>query len=203
MKFANPDRQAFYDELLAKGTEPGFAESLASWRKFGATPAERTLGAGGTERPFHEMVGTGDPLSGVDPRFREYTLSELRRNGIGDLAGKRYVSGLAQFVGDPRAVVGSRSEMAAVIAERGYSSEGLVRARGRETSDPTTADQVYTVADSVVHKMLRDYWRQHPDQAQDAVAHPAQARRIFEDLREFLSGRGSCPLPDWKGPDLQ
>jgi hypothetical protein len=59
------------------------------------------------------------------------------RNGV-DINGKVYVSGLANYLGDPRAWVSGRDDVRRVLEERGWSSQGAVNVKGREADvDPS------------------------------------------------------------------
>lgn len=52
------------------------------------------------------------------------------------VTGKKYVSGLAAFPGDPEAWVDSRGDVERLLTKRGWGSEGTINVRPRESENP-------------------------------------------------------------------
>lgn len=66
----------------------------------------------------------------------------------GNTNGKRYLSGLANFPGDPEAWVSGRDDVKRLLEKRGWASEGAVTVAARESIEPP--EPRYDVADDIV-----------------------------------------------------
>jgi len=191
MRFESKARQARYEQLLAVNHDPELSFKLASWAKLPGEPGGG-FGVTGTERPVTGWLGTGDPLAGVAGDAREYVRAQLAARGATDLSGKRYMPGLAAFVGDPEALVSTRSDIQNVCERRGYGAEGLCKARVRERSVPCSHEcGEYTVSEKSVNDRLAGLYNDHPELQRKHTKNPAEQKRFVESLAERLSGRGS------------
>jgi hypothetical protein len=86
---------------------------------------------------FQEMLDTGQaPTLVTDNTFWEgqwernaylghLHAEQAKKSGV-DITGKSYVSGLAEYPGDPRAFVSGRGDIRRICEERGYGCEGAV-----------------------------------------------------------------------------
>jgi hypothetical protein len=185
--FACPRRQEFYEALIREGAHPPFAESLASWRRFPGSPPESSLGAAGTEQSF--FSATEDPLSGVHPFHREYVRKKLAENGATDLNGKKYLAQLANFAGDPAAVVGSRTDIRNVLESRGWGCDGLVKVRAAERDQPLTHESgPYQVAPGLVEERLQAMEQADSEMAALHRANPRARADAFERVSNEMSG---------------
>ncbi len=73
-----------------------------------------------------------------NPSQGDYYRKLVEANG-GSMKGKRYISGLAAFPGDPKACVDSRGEAQKLLEERGWGSEGTINVKPRETQEAPEA----------------------------------------------------------------
>lgn len=128
--------QALYVAMRIDGASHAMAEMLAlASPPMSNTDREFLQGQGGCYDQFggNELVG-------------DYYKAQAARAGV-DTTGAVYLSGLAAFPGDPKAWVRGRGDAQRVLEERGWSSEGSVRVRGRE---PEPADRKWTAAPDLV-----------------------------------------------------
>ncbi len=68
----------------------------------------------------------------------------------GSVQGKKYISQLARFPGDPEAWVSGRGDVQKVIDERGWGCDGAVKAKVREAESPPVPGP--EVADDIVER---------------------------------------------------
>jgi hypothetical protein len=78
-------------------------------------------------KQFANASGQGDHYRGVAESMGAST------------TGKKYLSGLARFPGDPEAWVDSRGDVERVLTKRGWGSEGTVNVKPRETQEAPEA----------------------------------------------------------------
>lgn len=79
------------------------------------------------------------------PKQGDFYAREAKRRGLKSVKGKRYLSQLARYPGDPRAFVSGRGDVQKVCEERGWGCEGLVSVAPveKEKSPPTAvADDI-------------------------------------------------------------
>src|SRR6516225_9010901 len=109
----HPAIQAEYERLRAAGESHTIAEMLAY-----AQPP----GVNNTDRAFMEGKGCGEQFEGQD------VIGDLYAQNLRDLGGspkgKRYLHGLAEFPGDPRAWVSGLGEAKAYAESRGWGIRG-------------------------------------------------------------------------------
>lgn len=146
------------------------------------------------EARLTEMLSTGDTphcisdqtyMKGHDngsqfaknPQFGNYYRHITEQHG-GSTKGKRYISGLARFPGDPEAWVTGRDDVRRVIEGRpGWSCQGAVDIDGRKNS-PAPAPAV-EVADDLLNKYT----------AQVACSLPDPEHIDLVDLKEQVKDR--------------
>jgi hypothetical protein len=97
-----------------------------------------------------------------------------------DVTGKVYMSGLAEYPGDPRAWISDRAEAKKVVEERGWNAEGAFSVKSPREAPPPSVD----MADEVVDNL-----------AMSAVEkEPALAEKPVEEVRETIKSRHK---PHW------
>jgi hypothetical protein len=160
-----------YDRCIANGCSPALAEMLAA-RKF--------PGVRGTDRAF---------LQGLHAEEEDGTLLAYRRDaeaaGV-STTGKKYISGLADRPGDPRAWVSGLDDVRSVLAERGWGCTGALSVPG-DPVEPVAATPG-VVASDLVAREVRERIEADPSLAprREALAH--EVRREWsrsEALPEF------------------
>lgn len=82
---------------------------------------------------------------------RGFYLDAAREAGV-SVSGKQYYSELAAFPGDPRAWVGSRGEMTALLEERNWACEGDLKVR----REPTPPPPPVKLADDIAEEYVAD-----------------------------------------------
>jgi hypothetical protein len=88
--------------------------------------------------------------------------------------------------------------MRKVLERRGWGADGLVRTKIAERSQPASHENgQYTVANDVVEREIIEFCRRKPEAAPEVGRN---RERTFHEMREFLSGRGKCPLEGYKEP---
>lgn len=108
---------------------------------------------------FRGWQGTGGEQFGVDHQFvQDAYLGEAKRHGV-STNGKKYMHGLAEYPGDPRAWVGTRGEMVRLLEERGWGCEQLgVKPRNDSAPPPAPA-----IADDVRDELVGRYLNGVPE----------------------------------------
>ena len=112
-ELAGPTRLAFYEDLIVKGNNPGFAAMLA---------LQSPAGTKGTERAFLE--GMHNWAGDMNPGNRELLFEKAHKAGV-STQGKKYIGGLGK-PDDQMAWVATMDDVKAVCKEKGFSSEGAV-----------------------------------------------------------------------------
>jgi hypothetical protein len=93
----------------------------------------------------------------------------------GQTTGKKYLSGLAAFPGDPEAWVDSRGDVQRVLEKRGWGSEGTINTKAREVEAAPKPD----IAPDLLNKYTQ----------QVAETLPDPDRIDMNDLREQVKER--------------
>lgn len=113
-----------YIEMRLAGQSHNMAEVLAT-RKFPGFSTDDTFMKGWkTGEQFADSPALGNYYRGVAESLGVST------------QGKAYISGLAEYPGDPRAWVGGKSDVLSVARERNLNVEGMVNHTGHAT-DPS------------------------------------------------------------------
>lgn len=158
--------QAIYDQAIATGCAPKFAELLAS----------RRVNLVGTDKQFrasHKRFG--DDLA---PEHAAKVARQLRRNGVEVDSNTVYLPDMAQFEGDPRAAFRPSDGKGEIVRRCEQMGAKRDLSAGRSTMkfewekpavDPL--ESAPPVADDLVMREIRDMVRADP-----AVAHEPLAK---------------------------
>ena len=106
--------------------------------------------------------------------------------GLGaSTTGKKYISGLAAFPGDPEAWVDGRGDVEKILEKRGWGSEGTVNVKPREAKENPIRDP------HVDDKLLNEY----TNGIAERDPHPDLVDRndLKEQVRERLSPKKHKP----------
>lgn len=95
--------------------------------------------------------------------------------------GKKYISQLARFVGDPEAWVDGRGDVQRVLEKRGWGSEGSVKAKLREKEPPKPV----ALAEDLIQEKMREM----------VIKDPGLKEKPREELREKVLDKHT---PSWK-----
>lgn len=161
--------------IVSQGVDPGLAAELA--QRKAASPNLTGLVVGGRwiklclpsaadGQKFNVMVeNNSPPMSNTDREFLEGHCngSQFAHNpAIGDnyrkeceaaggsTLGRKYLSQLARFPGDPQAWVSGRGDVQKVLEERGWGCEGSVTTKGRGRVEPPP--EPIPIADHIVDR---------------------------------------------------
>ena len=140
-----------------------------------------------------DMLKSGRPPTGVsDCTFMKDTANGRQFNDCqhmgnyykhiteregGNTNGKKYLSGLARYPGDPEAWVDSRGDVERILTKRGWGCEGSINIKPRESLTPPAPGP--EVADDLLDKYT----------AQIASAQPSPHLVDTDDLREQVKER--------------
>lgn len=108
--------------------------------------------------------------SWVDVYGEEYAndvKKRLAKKGVNLKAGDEYMPELAEYRGDPKAVVpfgGARSHIKKVCEERGWACEGAVTTNHREPEyDPLADENCVPLAEDIIRTKARNMHRRNPE----------------------------------------
>jgi len=118
---SDPVIQAFYESCRESGESHSIAEMCA----FRQAPSLET------DTTFTRGFGT-DPFGGPVNSFTHRRYMQMAKAAGVSTQGKRYMSGLARYPGDPKAWVGSKGDVRRVCEKRGWGCEGAVNVKARE-----------------------------------------------------------------------
>lgn len=94
----------------------------------------------------------------------------------------RYMSQLADELGDPKAWVNTRDEVKHICEQRGYSCTGAVDVKAREPDGPDPFDEPYMVADDIVEEAVKK-------ELGDETVGQQERDDLWHKTREKFSGR--------------
>lgn len=164
----DPAVQARYVEMRRNGESHNMAEMLAT----------RSFPGFSTDDTFMRGWKTGEQFAD-NPALGNYYRQVAESQGC-STQGKAYISGLAEYPGDPRAWVGGKSDVLAVARERNLNVEGLVSHRGY-TPDPTPD---VDVAQDILF-----------DRASDFVAQGMKKDEAIAKAYDLCTGRSDLGQP--------
>lgn len=132
-----------------------------------------------TDREFLEGAHHNEEFNHGQGKWigEQYRLA-ARQAGV-NVHGKRYLSSLAKYPGDPEAWVSGRGDVRRVVEKRGWSSTGSVNVKGREHKEKLS--KKYEVADDIVDAHTRAR-RLDPEVAAKPLA------EVREDTKRKLEG---------------
>lgn len=113
--------QASYEE----SREAGESDSIARMCAFRQGPGLST------DTTFTRGFVT-DPFGGPVNTFTHKRYAAMARKAGVSISGKRYMSGLARYPGDPKAWISDRSDIKRLCERRGWGCEGAVNVKARE-----------------------------------------------------------------------
>lgn len=133
--------------------------------------------AQGTSHMLAEMFALSQPPNGVSdqtymrghcsgsqfeksPHMGNYYKHITEQHG-GNTVGKRYVSGLARFPGDPEAWITGRDDVKRLVEKRGWGCEGTVNVKAREALNPS--EPKTEVAEDLLNKYTQHVAEGLPD----------------------------------------
>ena len=130
----HPLIEAEYDRLRSEGLSHNLAEMFAL----------QTPPMSNSDREFMEGRVNGNQFE-KQAFVGDFLKAKAKAAGV-NTAGKYYMHGLAAYPGDPRAWISDRGDVARIVAERGWGSEGSVKATVRpaegEASDIGVAEDI-------------------------------------------------------------
>jgi hypothetical protein len=157
-------REEFYEELIAKGNNPGFAAMLAM---------QQPPGTKGTEKAFLEgQQHWADKLS---PVVAKKLFDAAKKAGI-STQGKKYIGGLGK-ASDPMAWISTQDDVRAVLKAKGLSSTGSInyKAPDQEFKKKALADDI--VEDYAAREVAKD-----PALAEKIKKNPKKIRELKEKI---------------------
>ncbi len=181
-----PHVQSFYEHLRRdKGQPHKLAEMLAVRR----SPMMK-----GSDRAFSEGYHNGNQFE-HNPHVGDFYRRIASQHGV-NVTGKRYMTQLAAFPGDPRAWVSGVDDVKAVVTERNMTCEGLVNHTPVEIDHSGENERVdqqfdpdkYQVADDIVEDELFDRCVESPGLYDDLKHHPQKLGDMKEEISRKASG---------------
>ncbi len=139
--------------------------------------AEQRAPHGISDCTFMKDTANGKQFAGQEHIGNAYR--ETAESMGASVTGKKYVSGLAAFPGDPEAWVDSRGDVERVLAKRGWGSEGTINVKSRQPANPHQPGPV--IAEDLLDK--------YTNQIADADDRPELVDRadLKEQVRERLA----------------
>ena len=146
-KLSNPNLTMCQHRGKMISLSPPTAESIA---RFDAMVAAGVPPAARTDREFLEGTANGRQFE-KNPAAGDFYKKEAEKRG-GSTKGRRYLSQLARFPGDPEAWVSDRHDVQKVLEGRGWGCDGSVKTPLVE-KEPITKPRV-DVADDVINEVV-------------------------------------------------
>jgi hypothetical protein len=141
----DPEIQAAYEAMLADGVSDRLAEMLAL-QSPPSSRSDREFWRGKWNQ-FEKTPHVGDA----------YKKAAEAANV--NVTGKRYLSGLARFPGDPEAWVSDRSDVQRVVQSRGWACEGIVNVKPVPLPEPP---QEVGVAEHIIDRVVAEETAKNP-----------------------------------------
>lgn len=172
-------------KIGANGYEPPERTVSDQYRMAEIINSRKCPGDGLTDRAFMEgfLTGHDDGLVGEHAQlFRE----RYRKATGGYPTGKRYMSGLARYPGDPRAWVDSIADVKKIAQEDNlnWSYAGKVMHEAREP-DKAPDDKPYAVAPDLIEKRVAKAVEANPDLKHQ----PKKLADVREKIKTKAAGR--------------
>lgn len=137
----NAQQQKDYDAMVKDGVTPRLAEMLACQQPPGARTDREFMMAECNGSQFEDTPEIGDAYAAV-----------AKAAGV-SVKGKKYLSGLAKFPGDPEAWVSGMGDAQRIIEQNGWGSQGLIN---RPVTRVAEAEQTTLAADIVEAKVQQE-----------------------------------------------
>ena len=151
----------------------GTSHSLSLMFALGQPPMSNT------DREFMEGRCNGNQFE-RHPFLGDFYKAEAQRCGV-NTTGKTYLSGLADYPGDPRAWITGRGDVQRLVEERGWGCEGAVKVKATNFAE---CGGKYQVADAIVEEQVGRVMASAPEPRDLNV----------EDVREQVVNKLS---PNW------
>lgn len=97
------------------------------------------------------LVGSNEQFAN-NPQIGDFYKQEAEKRGQ-SVKGKKYLSSLAAFPGDPEAWVDGRGDVQRVLEKRGWGSDGSVKVKAQESRE---APKEIAIADDIVDNQVRN-----------------------------------------------
>lgn len=147
--YENPALQSRYEELRAAGNDDRFAQMLTE---------QCPPGLKGTERAFSQGRNGGQDIDSWPPFIRDKLVADAKRRGI-SLQNKMYISGLAEYGCDSRALVSSGDEVVARAKAMNKHVAGAVN----HTAVDLPAPPSVLMAEDLVQESIGHMIKANPD----------------------------------------
>lgn len=145
-------------ELLEETTDQGQIDHYETCRRYGASHKLALMfalaQAPGLVTDATYMAGHHDSGFGKNPttaKMGDFYAAQAKKHGMTNLTGKRYLSSLARFSGDPDAWVSGRGDIKRVLERRGDGCVGTVNTKIRER-EPT---KPIPIAEHIVERVTK------------------------------------------------
>lgn len=165
----DPLAQARYEAMRATGQSHRFAE-MAALRVFPGVM---------TDSVFLEGHCNGSQFAGQEKIGDHYR--KIAEDAGQDVKGKVYISGLAQFPGDPRAWVDGRGDVKRLCEERNWSCDGAV-----SHDAPVLPAKEVGLDTQLVTKEVDQLMKQYPEMKREEVAEDVWNMRKPHWVRESV-----------------
>lgn len=157
----NPAVQKHYEEMRARGESHRLAEMLATRVTPGLMTDSVFLSGHCNGNQFERTAVLGDYYRRVAEQAGQST------------RGKVYLSGLAEYPGDPKAWVAGRGDVRRVLDERGWGAEGAVNC---PVTNLAPVSEKYRVADDLVAARAEDLAEKQPEAPREELLEKARAQ---------------------------
>lgn len=141
-----PQQRSHFDTCLNRGCAPRMAVML-TMRQF---PGLRGLNSNLLQGRL-----LGESLAEKTPFERELLLSEAKKAGV-NVDGKTYMSGFAQYPGDPRAWFDDTGDIIREAKRRNLNVRGVVNHEGYEVEPPKSVGLAQDIVDDEVNRRIID-----------------------------------------------
>jgi hypothetical protein len=154
----DPAIQAHYDECRRQGTSHNLALMFAE-----AQPPMSS-----TDREFMRGTENGRQFQGNQRAGNEYR--RVAESMGQNTKGKKYLSSLAEFPGDPKAWVDSRADVQKVCEERGWGCTGAVNVKHRtDTAPPAPIAVGEDIVQAEVQREVAEGSKEKPKELREKV----------------------------------
>lgn len=127
-------------ESIAQGVSPRLAEMLVLQQPPGAN----------TDREFLHGDCNGNQFE-KSPRVGDHYAAIARRAGV-NVKGKKYLSSLARYPGDPAAWVDGKGDAQRVIEQNGWGAQGMINRPVTKVAEPTEV----ALAENIIEDRILD-----------------------------------------------
>ena len=148
--YENPLLQQRYEELRAAGNDDRFAQMLTE---------QRAPGLKGTERAFSQGRNGGQDLDSWPSFIRDRLVADAKARGI-SLQNKMYISGLAEYPCDSRALVSSADD---VLARCKANNKHVAGAVNHQAADVPCPPPSKLLAEDLVQESIGHLVKENPD----------------------------------------